>query len=309
MNLASQEAREFKANPARYIKKAIKKYTATSPLNRLPDYNDEPVIAEPLVGFADGYDPIFDEFKKDSIIGSSHLTPLEALKAYSEKQKKPVTDNQPAALSVISVAFTLTKETRLSNNSKSRLAAPRWRYAYGHAFGLMGETLTHIVSLLESSGCQAVAPVCTRPMPFLISSDGLPYTDWSEKHAAYAAGLGTFGLNTSLITSSGVSAHLGSIITDLVLKASPRAYDNHRAYCLHFLDGSCGKCAEHCPSGAVTTGAFSGKKCMNYTMNDLQKLSRELEGELKPGDHPMCALCQIRVPCEAGIPYGKSTKD
>ena len=308
MNSSPKEAQEFKANPARYIKTAIIKYTADSPLNRLPDYDNEPVIAEPLVGFANGYDPIFNEFKKESIIGDFHLTPLEALKVYSEKQKKQKVDIQPAALSVISVAFTLTKETRQSNKPDSKMASPRWRYAYGHAFGLMGETLNYIVTLLETAGCRAVAPVCTRPMSILMSPEGLPYTDWSEKHGAYAAGLGTFGLNTSLITPSGISAHLGSIITDLAIKPSPREYDNHYAYCLHFLDGSCGKCAAHCPSGAVTTGAFTAKKCMNYTMNELPALSRELEGELKPGDHPMCALCQIRVPCESGIPSGKSKK-
>ncbi len=308
MNLSSKDAREFKADPIGYIEAEIKKYTAASALNRLPDYNNEPVIAEPLVGFANGYDPIFNEFKKDSIIGNFHLTPLDALKTYREKQKKPVIDNHPTELSVISVAFTLHEKTRLSNSPESKMAAPRWRYAYGLAFRLMGETLNHIVSLVEGAGYHAVAPVCTRPMSMGIIRDGLPYADWSEKHAAYAAGLGTFGLHTSLITSSGVSAHLGSIITDLALKASPRAYNNRHAYCLYFLDGSCGNCAKHCPSGAVNTEAFEAKKCMGYTFNELPKLSRELEGELKPPDHPMCALCQIRVPCEAKIPLDRLTK-
>ncbi|OGO01057.1 MAG: hypothetical protein A2Y90_03460 [Chloroflexi bacterium RBG_13_52_12] len=287
------------------MEKEIKDFTADSPMNRLPDYNNEPVIAEPLSGFADGYDPIFNEFKKDSIIGDFHLTPAEALKIYSEKQNKKSYENPPATLSVISVAFTFTEKTRLSNGPDPKIAARRWRYAYGHAFGLMSETLNHIVSLLESAGYLAVAPVCTRPMPIMISPDGLPYTDWSEKHAAYAAGLGTFGLNTSLITPSGIAAHFGSVITDLSLVPSPRKYDNPHAYCLHFSNGSCGKCAEHCPSGAVNTQSFAGKKCMEYTRNELPQLSRELEGELKPGEHPMCAVCQIRVPCEAGIPSGK----
>ncbi|MBN1693358.1 MAG: hypothetical protein JW845_07380 [Dehalococcoidales bacterium] len=306
MNLSPKDKLKFKANPAKYIEVEIKRYAAGSPLNRLPDYDNEPVIEEPLVGFANGYDPIFDEFKKDSVIGGFHLTPLEAFKFYSEKQDKPAVTSQPAALSVISVGFTLPRKTRLSNRPKSRMAAPKWRYAYGLAFMLMSETLSHVVSLLESAGHRAVAPVCTRPMSFPIIRDGLPYADWSEKHAAYAAGMGTFGLNTSLITPSGISAHLGSLITDLAIRATPRTYDNLHAYCLHFRDGSCGKCASHCPSGAVNTLSFRAKKCLDYTMNDLQKLSRELEGELKPPDHPMCALCQIRVPCEACIPAAKS---
>ncbi|MBN1161013.1 MAG: hypothetical protein JXA17_03585 [Dehalococcoidales bacterium] len=308
MNFSPKDKLEFKTNPARYIESAIIKYAAKSPLNRLSDYNNEPVIEEPLVGFADGYDPIFNEFKNDSIIGNFHLTPLEAFKFYSEKQGKPTVKDRPTALSVISVGFTLPKKTRQSNRPKSRLAAPMWRHAYGQAFMLMGETLSHIVSLLESAGYRAVAPVCTRPMSMPIIRDGLPFTDWSEKHAAYTAGLGTFGLNTSLITPKGISTHLGSIITDLTIKATTRIYGDLHDYCLHFTDGSCGKCAAHCPSGAVNTLFFQAKKCLDYTMNDLQKLSRELEGELKPPDHPMCALCQIRVPCEACIPTVKSAQ-
>jgi epoxyqueuosine reductase QueG len=161
-----------------------------------------------------------------------------------------------------------------------------------------------VVSLLEAAGHRAVAPACTRPMSIQISPEGLPYTDWSEKHAAYAAGLGTFGLHTSLITASGVPLHLGSVITDLALKPTPRPYDNHLAYCLHYRQDSCERCAQHCPSGAVNTRIFDGKKCMAYAREKLPDLDRALHGEPKPGSHPMCALCQIRLPCEAGIPRG-----
>jgi hypothetical protein len=30
-----------------------------------------------------------------------------------------------------------------------------------------------------------------------------------------------------------------------------------------------------------------------------------LNEEIEEGGHPMCALCQIRVPCETGIPSVK----
>jgi epoxyqueuosine reductase QueG len=166
----------------------------------------------------------------------------------------------------------------------------------------MSETLSRVAALLESEGHQAVAPVCTRPMTIKISPEGLPYTDWSEKHAAHAAGLGTFGLHTSLITAAGVPLHIGSVITDLALEPTKRTYENYRAYCRHYRDDSCQLCARHCPSGAVNAGTFDGKKCMAYSREGLPRVNRELYGENKPGEHPMCALCQIRVPCEAGIP-------
>jgi epoxyqueuosine reductase QueG len=305
MKILKKDRQRFEANPALFLETAINEHIATSTTNRLPDYNNEPVTNKPLVGIADGYDHIFQYFKKESIIGNFHLSPGEALATYLKKQKKNASEKQPSALSVISVAFTFPKNTRLSNRPKSKMAATRWRHAYGRAFGLMSETLSYVVSLLEASGYQAVAPVCTRPMSIMISPDGLPYTDWSEKHIAYAAGLGTFGLNTSLITPAGVPVHLGSVITDLALTPTPRTYDDHHAYCLYYRDGSCQSCAKHCPSGAVNVQAFEGKKCLFYAHNDLPRLARELNEEIEEGGHPMCALCQIRVPCETGIPSVK----
>jgi epoxyqueuosine reductase len=302
MNLSPQDKRKLKENPTAFLETAIKEHVAASTANRLPDYNNEPVIAEPVIGFTDGRDPLFQEYKKKEIIGDFHLTPEEALVTYLEKQQKKVKDKRPATLSVISIAFAPSRDTRKSNQPKPTMASPRWSYTYGRAFGLMAETLNRVVSLLEAGGYQAVAPVCTRPMSIKISPDGLPYTDWSEKHAAYAAGLGTFGLNTSLITAAGIPLHLGSVITDLAIAPTPRTYDNHRAYCLHYRDESCHLCAQHCPSGAVNTQVFDGKKCMAYTREELPRINRELYGESKPGSHPMCALCQIRLPCEAGIP-------
>ena len=302
MELTPGEKRKLKANPARFLVKAIKRYAAASPANRLPDFNNEPAIAEPIIGFADGNDPIFREYKKKEIIGDYHLMPEEALSVYLEKQQKKALDRKPSAVSVISVAFTPSRETRLSNLPDAPMASTRWSQSYGTAFGLMSETMSYVVSLLEAAGFRAVAPVCTRPLSIKISPEGLPYSEWSEKHAAYAAGLGTFGLNTGIITAAGLPMQIGSVITDLALEPGPRTHDNYRAHCLHYRDDSCELCAQRCPSGAVNTASFDGKKCMVYTHDELPKIDRELHGESKPGSHPMCALCQIKLPCEAGFP-------
>jgi epoxyqueuosine reductase len=306
MKLTPKDKQKFEANPALFLATAIKEHVSASAANQLLDYNNEPAVAEPVIGFADGRDPIFQEYKKKTIIGDFHLTPEEALLTYLERQQKNTGNIRPESISVISVAFTASRDNRLSNQPKAAMASPRWSYVYGRAFGLMSEVLSHVVSLLEACGYQAVAPVCTRPMSIKISPDGLPYTDWSEKHAAYAAGLGTFGLNTSLITAAGIPLHLGSVITDMALTPTSRTYDNYRAYCLYYRNNSCQLCATHCPSGAVNTAAFDGKKCLLYAQNELPKLNRKLHGETGKDSHPMCALCQIRVPCEVGIPPEKS---
>jgi epoxyqueuosine reductase len=41
-------------------------------------------------------------------------------------------------------------------------------------------------------------------------------SSWSERHAAYAAGLGTFGLCDGLITARGKAVRFGSIISKLL---------------------------------------------------------------------------------------------
>ena len=46
-------------------------------LNYITEAGGTPVFDPPLVGFADGADPIFDEFK--TLVGSDNITPAEAL--------------------------------------------------------------------------------------------------------------------------------------------------------------------------------------------------------------------------------------
>ncbi len=93
MKLPSKDRQKFEANPARFITTVIKEYAVASPANRLPDFHNEPAIAEPVIGFADGRDPLFQEYKKKEIVGDFHLTPEEGLLTYLERQNKPVKEN------------------------------------------------------------------------------------------------------------------------------------------------------------------------------------------------------------------------
>lgn len=45
-------------------------------------------------------------------------------------------------------------------------------------------------------------------------------SSWSERHVAYAAGLGNFGLNGCLITSLGTSVRFASLVTSLPLEVT-----------------------------------------------------------------------------------------
>lgn len=72
--MASSLNRElFEANSAAFIEKAIKEYVAASPGNCFQAFDGDPIFDEPLIGFADGDDAIFQDYK--AIIGDFHLTP------------------------------------------------------------------------------------------------------------------------------------------------------------------------------------------------------------------------------------------
>ena len=84
-------ADEMKRDPAAFLEAEIKNYIANSPNNIMPDFPGEHMWDEPLVGFADGDDPLFSEYKR--IIGDFHVTPREALEM--NLKKKTIGYNHP----------------------------------------------------------------------------------------------------------------------------------------------------------------------------------------------------------------------
>ena len=118
---------------------------------------------------------------------------------------------------------------------------------------------------------------------------------WSERHAMYAAGLGTFGLCDGLITPVGKAMRCGSVITNLSLKPSERNCESHTDYCLFLDKGKCGKCIKRCPGKAITEEGHSKKKCLQYQRENIDPSRWEI-------DVAGCGLCQTDVPCESSVP-------
>ena len=135
--MLEEDRESIKANPNLFLETEITRYISDSPENRLPAYDNEPLVDEPLIGFADGNDPIFQDFKKRQVIGAFHFTPLEALSAYLKRQNKEVRDKNPSALSVVSIVFTATHRTRLSSRSETVMGSPRWQYAFDRGITFM----------------------------------------------------------------------------------------------------------------------------------------------------------------------------
>ena len=123
---------------------------------------------------------------------------------------------------------------------------------------------------------------------------------WSERHAAYAAGLGNFSLNDALITERGIAHRLGSVIADLPLPPTPRTAPDYRHNCLYHRDGSCGACIRRCPVGALSTQGHDKTLCRAYVYGAVPEAVGERYGVSQTG----CGLCQTGIPCEAMVPPG-----
>ena len=138
------------------VREIIEGYVASSPLNRLQRINGSPIFEAPLVAVADGYDPLFEQYKQ--IIGLFHLTPLELI-------QQAITDglstshNDIAPLRVICWVLPISAATRQSNRDESTGPSERWHHTkyYGEAFN--DALRSHVVNWLIEQGYLAVAPL------------------------------------------------------------------------------------------------------------------------------------------------------
>jgi epoxyqueuosine reductase len=278
-------------NAAGWIRDCIRKYAASDENSLHLDSGHEPAWEEPLVGFSRGDDPLYREFKED--IGPFLWTPSEAFAAAFPEMRAA-----PEELTVISWILPQTAQTRLDNSREKTLPADRWALSrkYGEEFNI--KLRDHLVHSLREAGCEAIAPMNSPLWKWETSDRYSLASTWSERHAAYASGLGTFGLCDGLITPKGKAMRCGSVVAKITVSPSERPYTDRHAYCLFFFDGSCGKCIKRCPADAIAREGHDKKKCFNYLHDVTAKhIQSRLGFETSP-----CGLCQTGVPCEAKIP-------
>jgi epoxyqueuosine reductase QueG len=273
----------FKKNPEESIKQEIERFVAESPGNRKSQSEEGPYFEKPLVGFAAAGDPLFKEYKE--IIGDFHLTPIEIL-----SKLFPRHSSSWNGASVISWILPISKSTRQSNRKETRGPSPAWEQTRIHGEAFNDQLREYVVSFISKQQGLAAAPMLSEIFGVHQSDKSGFCSNWSERHAAYAAGLGTFSLTRGLITRSGVAMRCGSVVTNLKFKPTPRSYNDYQEYCL--LE-SCGKCINRCPAGAITKEGHDKDMCI---MHIAELMDESAEG------YPGCGLCQTGVPCEAGIP-------
>ncbi len=287
--MSKEEKTKFAAHPEKIIEKEIAQFIRESPANRLKVSRGK-YWGKPLVGFASGDDPLFKAYK--DIIGRFHYTPREMFALTFPRNGKP------EHLSVISWVIPATEAVRKSNRRESEFPSRLWAHArdFGEQFNV--KLRDHIVAFLKKNGYLAMAPMNSPLFKRIRSARVGLASNWSERHLAYASGLGTFGLSDGFITAKGIAIRVGSVVTNLALKPSERIYPHHRANCLYYAKKKCKACATRCPAEAITAKGHDKGKCFEY----VHKIAKAEKAEEYGVKITGCGLCQTGVPCEYEIP-------
>jgi epoxyqueuosine reductase len=274
-----------------WITKIIKDFVTQSPLNDMGFEEPERIFDTPLVGFSSGLDPLYDEYK--SHIGNFYFTPLE-LFAESFPGKKYSAED----LTVVSWIIPSTAVTRKEHGAQKRYPSERWARTRDLGEKFNNAIRIQVVEQLKTAGIAGVAPLLAPHWARYSEGPYAPCSNWSERHAAYAAGLGTFGLCDGLITPVGKAVRIGSVIAAIQIPPSTRPYDDHHAYCLHFTENICRKCIPRCPIKALSQEGHDKKPCMQYVEHTMNKYIKKEYGL----ETYACGLCQCNVPCTDKIP-------
>ena len=273
-------ARRKKMNNAQFMK-AVKECFGNLTENKvfLPEEAVEvPVLQEPLVGFASADDPLFDSYSDPQIIGPDFRKPCEWM---------------PEARSVAVFFFPFTDEIRTRHGESAGPVDEAWNIGYGNHQKIVDAFVNSLASVLSEQGISSLAPA--KDKSFRITSIPVMSGDeedthysvsWSNRHAGFVAGLGTFGIHRHLITEKGCCGGFGSLILDCELSPTERRYKEVYEYCI-----KCGACTERCPVSAITLEHFRNlKKCSAYA------------GQVRETYGGMCGRCLAGIPCAHKIP-------
>ena len=191
----------------------------------------------------------------------------------------------------------ISARTRQTNAVRTREPSREWAHTryYGEQFN--DELRRLVVNYFRSHAASAIAPTTSTLFKSLRGIPGYAASTWSERHAAFAAGLGTFGLCDGFLTPVGKAMRCGNVVTNAPISVTPRRFTSHVEACPYLTSGFCGACMLRCPAGAIGPDGHDKEKCERYQEETLRPL-RQKYGVSITG----CGLCQTGVPCEAGLP-------
>ena len=206
----------------------------------------------PLIGFADANHPYIKSLKE--IISPTHLMPQDVL---------------DGATSVLCFFFPFEEDVVKQNIEGDHPSETNTMFIH---------MANRIKQLIQSWGYRAELPGAIGKI-----SEQKLYSNWSQRHFAYAAGLGTFGVNNMLIGEKGCTGRYFTLVCDLpILPDKPQESEN----CLYKRDGSCLACVKRCPVGALSPEGFDREKCF-----------ARVKENSKQWGNTICGKCSVGMPC------------
>jgi len=248
------------------IKQQLDDFVLNSPKNIVPDLGMMRLFDRPLLAVASADDAYWEELKRPEVIGPCHLSPTEWLSG---------------ARSIVSCFLPFTESIRSANRSEGE-PATEWVYGRYEGGFFVGDVCRFLVDLIQRTGGHALAPSVNERFAIVNLR-----SNWSERHTAFIAGLGTFSLSRSLITTVGSAGRIGSVITDMELEPTPRPYTALEEYCR-----KCGACIKRCPPMAIDKSGKDNNVCRIYCDGT----------KVRYAPRYGCGKCQTAVPCEARRP-------
>lgn len=234
---------------------------------------------EPLVGFADAKHP--DIVKLKELIGPSHGLPTDVLSDASI---------------VIAYFVPFTKELAATNGVSRDIASAEWALAYEETNAMFTKLNEYVIGELKKIGYRAgVSPEAATFDQRALKSN------WSQRHFARIAGMGTFGVNNMLINKIGCCGRYSTIVTNLDVDPDEPLQDE---YCLYKKNGSCGICVKRCPAGALTLDGYDRHKCYGVLKKNAKlytefgsSYTNESGEEANSVGSEVCGKCVVNMPC------------
>ncbi len=239
----------------------------------------ETVWREPVVGIADVANPLFLELNK--VASPTHVLPGDFISG---------------AKSVI-VFFLPFAEEIIKSNVFGFQSSRAWDIANIETNNLIADLNIFLHEVVTKEGYDSTI------LPATYNYDEKKLTsDWSHRHVAYIAGVGTFGINNMLITERGCCGRIGSVITTMPLEATETLKGEN---CLYKHNSSCAQCVKRCVASAISIE--EGYPYVNRVACNEQVYDGLVpEYDIGPGD--ACGKCMCQVPCTMKNPCAKFQK-
>jgi len=258
------------------IKEFVLEFQERDPANRVPkelakspEYAGRNIYSGVVCGIADIGDKVLTSLRKNKFANIDLMQPDEWL---------------PGAKSVVAIFMPFSRWIT-EENIGGGWPTDAWLHGRIEGQAASDKLAMALTARIKEEGFETLTPTLD---PRFEADKTVGTSNWSERHVAYACGLGTFGLSRGLITELGMAGRLISLVTTLKAEPTPRPYTDLYENCIR-----CGSCIKSCPVKAISFEHLKDNSLCDVFIDEVR---------LKEEPYYGCGKCQCGMPCTFGIP-------